>query len=227
MARGWSIKAMHRLIVLSAAYAQSSVPAADALARDPDNALFSRQNRVRLEGEAIRDSLLAVSGRLNPKMFGPGVMPPIPESITATSQNWTTTPDAAEHTRRSIYIFARRNLRYPLLEVFDAPDSNLPCAERGRSTTAPQALSMLNSAEVMAASSAMATRLVKASPAGAPRVRHAFQLALGRPPSESESTAALDFLAAAPDGEPAPTEAAAWTEFCRALFNLNAFVYVE
>jgi Protein of unknown function (DUF1553)/Protein of unknown function (DUF1549) len=225
--RGWSIKAMHRLIVLSAAYAQSSVPAADALARDPDNAFVSRQNRMRLEGEAIRDSLLAVSGGLNPKMFGPGVMPPIPESITATSQNWTTTPDGTEHTRRSIYIFARRNLRYPLLEVFDAPDSNLPCAERGRSTTAPQALSLLNSAEVVAAASAMAARLLNESPAGAPRVRHAFRLALGRAPTESETAAALDFLNTAPDGEPAPTEAAAWTEFCRALFNLNAFVYVE
>ena len=227
IARGWSLKAMHRLIVLSAVYAQSSAPAAETLALDPDNLLFSRQNRVRLEGEAIRDSLLAVSGRLNPKMFGPGVMPPIPEAITATSQNWTTTPDAAEHARRSIYIFARRNLRYPFLEVFDAPDSNLPCAERGRSTTAPQALSLLNSAEVTAAAGAMAERLIKEMPPGADRARQAFRLALGRSPTESELAAAMEFASATPAGEPSPTEPAAWTELCRALFNLNAFVYVE
>jgi len=227
IARGWSIKAMHRLIVLSATYAQSSTPSAESLAGDPDNALFSRQNRVRLEGEAIRDSLLAISGRLNPKRFGPGILPPIPESITATSQNWTTTPDAAEHTRRSIYIFARRNLRYPFLEVFDAPDSNLPCAVRGRSTTAPQALSLLNSTEVTAAADAMAARLIKESPPGAPRVTLAFRLALGRSPTESETAAALEFLSVPPDGEPVPSEVVVWSELCRALFNLNAFVYVE
>ncbi len=227
IARGWSLKAMHRLLVLTAAYAQSSAPSAEALARDPDNRLFSRHNRVRLEGEAIRDSLLAVSGRLNTKMFGPGVMPPIPEAITATSQNWTTTPNTAEHTRRSIYIFARRNLRYPFLEVFDAPDSNIPCSERGRSTTAPQALSLLNSPEITAAAAAMAQRLIKETPAGAERVRHAFRLALGRSPTESELPAAMEFVSAAPAGEPPPAEFVAWTELCRALFNLNAFVYVE
>ncbi len=143
IARGWSIKQMHKVILLSATYQQSSQPSAAALARDPENKLFSRQNRVRLEGEVIRDSLLAISGRLNPKVGGPSVLPPIPADITKTSKNWTPSANAADHTRRSLYIFARRNLRFPFLEVFDAPDSNLSCPERGRSTTAPQSLTLV------------------------------------------------------------------------------------
>ncbi len=121
----WSLKHIHRLILNSATYQQSCEASRDALARDPDNKLFSRQNRVRLEGEAIRDSLLAISGRLNPAMYGPSVSPPVPADITKTSKNWTASPDPADHTRRSIYIFARRNLRFPFLEAFDAPDNNL------------------------------------------------------------------------------------------------------
>jgi hypothetical protein len=222
MARRWSVKEMHRLIVLSAAYAQSSTASPATLAADAENDLFSRQNRVRLEGEAIRDSLLAVSGRLNLKMSGPGVSPPIPEAITAVSKNWSATPDTAEHLRRSIYIFARRNLRFPFLEVFDAPDSNIPCAERGRSTTAPQALSLLNGAETTAAATALAERLLKDSPgdetdAVARRIHRAFRLVLGRPPSQTEQTSATDFL----------REYSSLSELCRALLNLNAFVYVD
>jgi len=222
ISRRWSIKEMHRLIVLSAAYAQSSTASPATLAADAENDLFSRQNRVRLEGEAIRDSLLAVSGRLNLKMSGPGVLPPIPEAITAVSKNWSTTPDAAEHLRRSIYIFARRNLRFPFLEVFDAPDSNIPCAERGRSTTAPQALSLLNGTETTAAATALAERLIKELPGEATdvqasRINRAFRLVLGRAPSPTEQSAAAEFL----------RENSSLSELCRALLNLNAFIYVE
>src|SRR4029077_12041006 len=109
------------------------------------------QNRIRLEGEAIRDSLLDISGRLNWQMGGLGVSPPISADITRTSTTWTTSPNAADHARRSIYVLARRNLRFPFLEVFDAPDSNLTCPQRGHSTTAPQSLTLLNSDEVMTA----------------------------------------------------------------------------
>jgi hypothetical protein len=222
MTRGWSMKQMHRLIVLSAAYRQSSTASTAALAGDPDNTLFSRQNRVRLEGEAIRDSLLAVSGRLNPNMFGPGVQPPIPRAITAVSKNWNATRDKAEHLRRSIYIFVRRNLRFPFLEVFDAPDTNIPCAERGRSTTAPQALSLLNSEETVAAATALAERLVREVPGEGSevigeRVRRAFRIVLGRLPGANEQEAATAFLREEPG----------LSELCRALLNLNAFVYVD
>ena len=161
IARGWSIKQMHKLILLSATYQQSTQPSAAALARDPENKLFSRQNRARLEGEVIRDSLLAISGKLNAKVGGPSVFPPIPADITKSSKNWTASAETADHARRSLYIFARRNLRFPFLEVFDAPDSNLSCPERGHSTTAPQSLTLLNSAEVMAAAKATAARVMK------------------------------------------------------------------
>ncbi|HWB07352.1 MAG TPA: DUF1549 and DUF1553 domain-containing protein [Verrucomicrobiales bacterium] len=219
---GWSVKKIHRLIVLSSAYRQGSAPSAAALASDPDNSLFSRQNRVRLEGEAIRDSLLAVSGRLNSAMFGPGVLPPIPKAITAVSKNWNTTPDKAEHLRRSIYIFVRRNLRFPFLEVFDAPDSNISCPERGRSTTAPQALSLLNSEETSASATAMAARLEREVPGEGTevtgqRIRLAFRLVLGRPPSQNEFETSAAFL----------KKESGLSELCRALLNLNAFIYVD
>jgi hypothetical protein len=213
---GWSIKRMHKLILLSAAYQRSSTATPEALARDPDNRLFSRQNRVRLEGEVLRDSLLAISGRLNLQMGGPGVSPPIPADITRTAKNWTSSSNPADHCRRSIYVFARRNLRFPFLEVFDAPDSNLSCPERGRSTTAPQSLTLLNSDEVMSAARATAERARTAAATAEKRVDFAFRLVLNRPPRSHERTMANDFI-----------KESNYVELCRALFNLNAFVYVE
>ena len=233
-AQGWSIKKMQKLILLSATYQQSGRPSADALARDPENKLFSRQSRVRLEGEVIRDSLLAVSGRLNAKVGGPSVLPPIPADITKTSKNWTPSANAADHNRRSIYIFARRNLRFPFLEVFDAPDSNLSCSERGRSTTAPQSLTLLNADEVMAAAKATALRVMKESSSPNDVTERAFRLALGRSPTTKERELAQRFFAEGKRPEDSTNEnpdmilsLATVQEFCRALFNLNAFVYVD
>jgi hypothetical protein len=244
VARGWSVKAMHRLILLSAAYQQSSVASGQALQRDPDNRLFSRQNRARLEGEAVRDSLLAVSGRLNRTLGGPSVSPPIPADITKTSKNWTASADPADHARRSIYIFARRNLRFPFLEAFDAPDSNLTCPERGRSTTAPQSLTLLNSEEVMDAAHATAARVLAEATTQNDRVHLAFRLILGRQAGAKELKMAREFLqSCVRRREEAPTKSrdtphAArageglpmtddYAELCRALLNLNAFVYVD
>ncbi len=229
VAQGWSIKTMHRLILRSAAYQQSSEPSPEALERDPENKLFSRQNRVRLEGEAIRDSLLAVSGRLNPAMFGPSVLPPLPADLATSAKNWTANLVAADHARRSIYIFARRNLRFPFFEVFDAPDNNVTCPERGRSVTAPQALTLLNSEEVLTAAGAAATRVMQEAGSTDERIRRAFQLTLGRAPTASEREKSRLFLREHRDGnaprtEPSQTE---FTALCRALFNLNAFVFVE
>jgi hypothetical protein len=216
IARGWSIKQMHKLMLLSATYQQSSQPSHEALARDPENKWFSRQNRARLEGELIRDSLLVISGKLNTKVGGPSVFPPIAAEITKTAKNWTASADASEHARRSLYIFARRNLRFPFLEVFDSPDSNLSCPERGRSTTAPQSLTLLNSDEVMAAAKATAARVMKEAKSPEQQIEHAFRLAIGRAPSTKENELTAGFVSHAN-----------LEELCRALFNLNAFVYVE
>jgi mono/diheme cytochrome c family protein len=240
VARGWSLKQMHKLMLMSATYQQSSVAAdvrrltssqtpdaiphsqksqsllTSAATKDPENQLYSRMNRMRLEGEVIRDSLLAISGGLNLTMGGPGVFPPIPAELFKGAKGWTSSGKAGDQQRRSIYIFARRNLRFPFLEVFDAPDSNLSCPERGRSTTAPQSLTLLNAEEVVSAAHATAKRLERDAATREEQVALAYRLTLGRPPSEREQTLAREFLQRSP-----------LHEFCRVLFNLNAFVYVE
>ncbi len=216
VARGWSLKAMHRLMLWSATYQQSTAVTPDSRRIDPDNRLLSRMNRPRLEGEVIRDSLLAVSGRLNPAMGGPGVFPPVPAEVAQGSQAWKASPDPRDHVRRSVYVFARRNLRYPFLEAFDLPDSSLSCPKRERSTTATQALTLLNDADVSEAAKALAARVTAAAPADDARVVLAYRLALGRRPTAAELRLAREFLRESP-----------LSEFCRALFNLNEFVYVD
>ena len=149
VARGWSMKAMHRLIVTSATYRQSSrVQIGQGSTIDPENTLLWRQNRRRLDGEAIRDALLAVSGRLNRAMGGPSVFPELPPELTKLSSKgavWPVSPKVEDRKRRSLYVFVRRNLRYPFFEVFDRPDTNASCPRRPVTTIAPQALSLLNS----------------------------------------------------------------------------------
>jgi mono/diheme cytochrome c family protein len=216
IARGWSVKAMHKLILLSATYRQSSVVSPAARAADPENKFYSRMSRVRLEGETIRDSLLAISGQLNPKMGGPGVFPPIPKEIFAGAKGWPVNDSASDYSRRSIYIFSRRNLRFPFLEVFDAPDSNLSCPVRERSTTAPQALTLLNADEVMIAAKLTAERLKREAASTDDQIVLAYRLTLARAPTSREAAISRDFLAQAP-----------LEELCRALFNLNDFIYVE
>ncbi len=216
VARGWSLKAMHKLMLLSATYQQSAQPAPAALARDPENRLFSRMNRLRLEGEVIRDSLLAISGRLNTRMGGPGTFPPVPAEAVTGSRSWAVSPDPQDHVRRSVYIFARRNLRFPFLENFDLPDSNASCPRRERSTTAPQALTLLNDADVVAAARAFAARVAARAATEEERITLAYRLALGRRPTAGELRLAREFLARSP-----------FRELCRGLFNVNEFVYLD
>jgi hypothetical protein len=218
MARGWSIKQMHRLLLTSATYQQaSSSDSTQAAAIDPDNRLYWRMSRLRLEGELIRDTLLAVSGKLNSEAGGPGVFPPIPEDALNGARGWSVSPDPRDHCRRSVYIFARRNLRFPFLEVFDAPDNNLSCPSRERSTTAPQALTLLNADDVLAAANAMAARLMAEAPSVEKRIELAYRLTISRAPTEREAAISRQFI----------VSGAPLSEFCRALFNLNEFVYVE
>ena len=227
VARGWSVKQMHKLMLLSATYQQSSRlrlsektggpdDSAKPQASDPDNAWFSRMNRRRLEGEIIRDSLLAVSGRLNKKAGGPGVFPPLPSEMKVTAKEWPVTADAQEHTRRSVYLFARRNLRVPFLGAFDLPDSNHSCPKRQQSTTGPQALALLNSTDVAVAAKALAQRLAMETNDADEQVTSAFRWALGRRPSAEEQRMAREFLRESP-----------LHELCRGLLNTNEFVYVD
>ncbi len=227
IARGWSVKAMHRLMLTSATYQQSANAdhgmrnaenaAAVPSSIDPENKLLWRMNRLRLEGEVIRDSLLAISGQLNPAMGGPGIFPPIAKEVASGAKGgWPQTDRVRDWSRRSIYIFARRNLRFPFLEVFDAPDNNLSCPARERSTTAPQSLTLLNADEVTAAAKLTEARLMKEAASTDERIILAYRLALGRKPTPKEHDLANAFLVNSP-----------LQEFCRALFNLNDFVYAE
>jgi hypothetical protein len=213
VARGWSLKRMHRLMLLSATYQQSTAVSPAARRVDPDNHLLSHMNRLRLEGEIIRDGLLAVSGRLNAAMGGPGVFPPVPAEA---AQTWKASPDPRDHVRRSVYVFARRNLRFPFLEAFDLPDSSLSCPKRERSTTATQALALLNAADVNEAAKALAARVTAEAKTEEERIALAYRLALGRLPTATETKLAREFLAQSP-----------LSELCRALFNVNEFVYLD
>lgn len=211
---GWRIKPLHKLMLLSATYQQATEASKDALIKDADNLLFSRMNRLRLEGEVIRDSLLAVGSQLNPKMGGPSVFPPLPPEVAV--RDWKVTMDPAERVRRSVYIFAKRNLRFPFLESFDLPDSNQSCPKRERSTTAPQALALLNAKDVAAAAQALATRVAKEATARDEQIRLVFRLTVARSPSSTDLTLAREFLNESP-----------LTEFCRTMFNINEFVYLD
>jgi hypothetical protein len=159
----WSLKHLHRLIVTSAAYRRASratesgwtasereqalIAWDQAAAVDPDNELLGRFPMTRLDGESIRDAMLSVAGMLNTRSGGPGVMPPLPLELKRTllPGQWKTSEDESEHFRRGVYIFARRNLRYPILDVFDRPDAQASCPRRNRATTVSQPLLMLNS----------------------------------------------------------------------------------
>src|SRR5207253_2773741 len=191
-------------------YRQSSFVIGRSSLVDPDNRLFSRMNRRRLEGEAVRDAALAASGLLNLKMGGPGVYPPVPTEVGASEKVWPVTKDEAEQHRRSLYIFVRRNVRFPLLETFDSPDTNLSCPRREVSTTAPQALALMNGPDMQAAARAFAGRVARDAGLGtAARINCAYRLALGRFPSPRELELATTFLVerekamAARGGDPA------------------------
>ena len=140
---GWSLKSLHRLIMNSATYQQSVEADAATLKADPDNKLFSRFPLKRIEAEVIRDSLLSAAGVLNPKMHGPSIFPEIPKTMDVRG-GWPVTASESERNRRSIYVFVRRNTRYPMFESFDMPDAVESCPRRYVSTTSSQALMLLN-----------------------------------------------------------------------------------
>jgi Protein of unknown function (DUF1553)/Protein of unknown function (DUF1549) len=216
IAGGWRLKRMHKLMLMSEAYKQSTQVSPEAAKADPENRLISRMNGLRLEGEAVRDALLMVSGRLNLKMSGPGVVLPETAAAAGGSKPAAVSADLRDHVRRSVYLFARRNLRHPFLEAFDLPDSNLSCPRRERSTTAPQALALLNATDAATAATALAERLTKEAASETGRIERAYWLTLGRAPSDVEHQRAKAFLRDSP-----------LSELCRALFNLNEFVYLD
>ncbi|MBT4868308.1 MAG: DUF1549 domain-containing protein [Planctomycetaceae bacterium] len=261
----WSLKRMHRLMVTSSTYRQASrfadadwteqqTTGAVALwttcrKADPENSLHWRRTRQRLEGESIRDAMLTAADTLSRRRGGSGIRPPLPKELLSTllKNQWPVTPDRVDHDRRSIYLFVRRNLRYPLFDVFDRPDANLSCARRNRSTIAPQALTQLNSAFSFSTSKKFARELlIKAGDGTGRQVDLAYRQALGRTPTVDEHSVAAEFISSAkkrlqdsppnllklavPENLPESTDryhAAALTQFCLAMFNLNEFLYID
>jgi len=247
---GWSLKALHRMIVTSAAYRQSSAWRADLAERDPLNMLLARQARLRVEAEVVRDLALAASGLLHPAIGGPSVRPPQPEGISdltySNSARWveSTGPDRY---RRGLYIWFQRTSPYPMLMTFDSPDANVACTRRERSNTPLQALTLLNDVVFVECAQALARRVLaaRADADDTARLQYAFRLCLGRAP-EAEELAVLEHLlhreqelcradpqaAAAlvgPVGAPVGdvSSAAAWVAVSRALLNLDEFVTRE
>ncbi len=221
---GWKLKPIHRLIMMSGAYRQASHSPLEhmAMEKDPQNALLWKFSPRRLSAEEIRDSMLAVSGRLNAKMFGPSFMVPIEKDLVLMlkrPQYWVPTRDRTEYDRRTLYMIYKRNLRLPFLEVFDAPDTLLSCALREQATHPPQALELLNGKTSNELAGHFATRLMREGPTSAARVDLAFRLTMGRAAKPAERALAMQFLNDKSESRV--------KEFALAIFNLNSFLYVD
>ncbi len=220
MRQRWSVKAVHRLILTSNAWQMASDDIQASAAIDPSNRLLWRMPRRRLEGELIRDSILAVAGTLDRKTGGPPIHPYIDPALwqSSTGRTWPGKPDSDPETwRRSVYVSHKRTIPLPMLEVFDKPDAAGSCARRNRSTIAPQALMLMNNSSVGLHARYFAQRLEREAAGVDARVDRAYRLALGRSPSASERSESLDFIRSSPYG---------LVDFCQALFNLNEFVYI-
>ena len=218
----WNLKLVHRMILLSRSYRQStSTPkATDYQLLDPENKLLWRFNRRRLSAEELRDSLLFASGELNLEIGGPSVMLPVDEKLVNLlykPSQWKVTEDRAQQARRSIYLIAKRNLRLPFMEAFDQPTLQSSCACREESTHAPQALELLNGQISNELAGHFAARFTMVAPNDLEKqIEIAFRIATGRFPSDDERRLSVSFL-----------ESGANREFALAMFNVNAFLYVR
>ena len=215
VASGWSIKALHRLIMDSATYRMSSAISDEAFRLDPENRLWSRFERRRLTIEELRDSYLQISGRLDPAVGG-NTDVEAGRLVEFDRNNRRIDPD--DYTRRSLYLPLMRNKLPNLLGLFDFGDATTASGQRSATNVAPQALYLMNSDFAQSAAQGVASRL---DGSGADRVRQAYRSVLARPPSELESNRALRYVQARPDRE------AAWTSLCKVLLASNEFHYVE
>lgn len=224
VARKWDLRAMDKMIVMSLAYRQDTANNAANAKIDSDNKYYWRMNKRRLEGEAIRDSVLAATGVLNPRLGGRPVKVPIEKEIYdiiftegEPDNLWPVDRDPAEHNRRTLYLLNKRTVRLPMLANFDQPDAMSSCAMRSTSTHALQALTMMNS-DFMAAQAKQFSRRM-AGECGVDqgcRVRRAYKVTLGRAPTAMETRIAGEFFA----------KQGSWDEFALALLNRNEFVYI-
>jgi hypothetical protein len=256
MDRGWSMKALHRLIVTSSTYKQSSKVTQELYTRDPYNRLLARAPRIRVEAEIVRDIALTASGLLNGKVGGPSVNPPAPEFLFLPPASygpkvWIESKDEDRY-RRALYTFRYRSIPYPMLQVFDAPNGDISCVRRSRSNTPLQALTTLNEPLFLESARALAMRTLKeGGKSDADRIAYAVRRCLSRKPSEREiaelagllkketahfangkanpwDLAASDQakLPVLPKGV-TPAQLAGWTAVSRVLLNLDETITKE
>lgn len=235
----WSLKHLHRLLVTSATYQTVSAPGGagssrtvqgwdTSVAADPENRLWGRFPRRRLAAEVIRDAMLSCAGMLNRERGGPGVRPPLEPAVQATllKGQWDVTAPASDHYRRSIYLFARRNLRWPLFETFDRPDANQSCPRRHESTTALQALYLLNSPFTHQMARCAAEDVLSRCPSMEAAVSEAVIRTWGRQASQAEREQLLEFVRYQTTSLELSC-ADALADLFLALFNTNEFLYLE
>ena len=223
---GWSLKTVHRALVNSSSYRQASRhESPEAAEVDPGNDLLWRFRRLRLSAEAIRDSVLAVSGRITLEVFGLPVFPVMPDGVEEAVKYTTSKWDAeggAEGRRRSVYIYQQRTLNMPFLDVFDAKVADVSCDFRQTSVTALQALEMYNGDLVSAEAPHFANRVqAQAGDRVEDQVRCAFELALGRSPEKSELSQLSRLVSESENRR------SGLVGLCRVIFNTNEFVYVD
>jgi hypothetical protein len=250
---GWSMKWMHRLMVTSATYRQSSHWRSDLETIDPRNVLLARQSRLRLEAEIVRDAALSASGLLSRKIGGPSVHPPQPEGVFDFTQDpkpWNTDQNGDRY-RRAMYTFLWRSSPYPALTVFDAPDGNVTCTRRVRSNTPLQALTLANDTTFLECAREMASRVIATSPKLKQRGVRVFELCFARQPNKEERRrlkqlvvheqerfqtspeAARELVRGMPSkidnklSDADAVELAVWTAACRVLMNTDEFITRE
>ena len=242
MQQGWSVKTILRTMVLSETYQQSSSARPELETLDPQNKLVARQVRLRLSGEAVRDSALAVSGLLNRTVGGPSVKPPQPESVSKEGYANSWEPSlGADRYRRGLYTFIQRTSPFAQFVTFDLPDTSRSCTHRERSNTPLQALNLLNDPNFFEAAQALAVRIQRESPGNdEQRLEHAFLLVLSRRPQPAESERLLNYLKqqrSLLENDPAAAQQlletessdadAAWVTLASVLLNLDEFINRE
>ncbi len=256
MDRGWSLKALHRLIVTSSTYRQSSRVTPTMAARDPYNRLLARGPRFRVDAEIVRDIALAASGLLEPKVGGPSAFPPAPAFLfqppTSYGPKVWSEAKGPDRYRRALYTFRYRSVPYPMLQSFDAPNGDFACVRRTRSNTPLQALTTLNEPIFLECARALALRTLREDGCDdAARLEYAFRRCLSRKPTGAESATLLDLLhrqvarfekpgadpwalaADDPGHKPelpkdaTPAQLAAWTAVSRVLLNLDETITKE
>ncbi len=238
----WSVKRMHRKVLCTDAYQRASHPEVQsktvpsptediaqqftrAIEQDRRNRYLSYYPRQRLTGEALRDNLLKISGSLNTQQGGPGIRPPLPQELRGEllKGQWEVTSDSAQHRRRSIYVFARRNLRLPIFDAFDRPDANESCARRYQSTTALQSLQLWNSEFSSEIAEELAHRLDAEAGGDEDKVRLLFDLTVSRAPAPNEVQEILSFIHASDRTH----HLQRWADVCLAMLNTNEFLYID